>query len=199
MDLLALKLLDIAISWERSAVKGVEGRLSTNVLRSGRSSPGWRWPRFSPVNVDIDVDVPVDDRLAAVRSKRLVGYLRRRWLMEEIVLASGGPAEEIVIVIPLPLHDARSTACAVFVDINIAVVTRGFVVLLEAEMVIVVSTASVAATAAASAVTTAWRTTPHAFKPRAIPALTSTSTTAGRCRRVVIAIQSSCGRTTVHG
>jgi hypothetical protein len=126
--------------------------------------------------------------------------------MEKVVAAASGRslAEEVVLVVSLPLHDARSTAGAVLVKINIAVVARAFVVLLEAEVVVVVSSASISATSAASAITASWRTwrtSSHAFKPRAIPALASSSscTTARRRGRIVIAVQSSCGGTTVHG
>jgi hypothetical protein len=201
VDLLALESLNITVAWKWAAVKSVQGRLTAHELWSGRSSPGWRWSRLPPINVDINVDVLVDDRFATVGSKCLVGYFRWSRFIEKVVAAARRSlAEEVVLVVPLPLHDARSTAGAVLVEIDIAVVARAFVVLLEAEVVVVVSSASISATSAAAAITASWRTSSHAFKPRAIPALASSSSaTTRRRRRIIISVQRSCGGTTVHG
>lgn len=97
-------------------------------------------------------------------------------------------SEAVVFMEALPLHNGRPAACAVFVDVDIAMEAGALVVLLKAEMVVVVSWRRTTATAAV-AIAASRRTPSHALKSSAIPALTTSA--ARGCRRVVIAIQGS--------
>jgi hypothetical protein len=201
VDLFTFVPLHIAVSWKRSAVKGIQGRLSAHELWAGWPSAG-RWSRLSPINVDVDVNVLVDDRLATVRSQCAVGYLGWRGLFKDVVAAAVGLSEAIVLEESLPLHNGCSTAGAVLVDVDIAVVARAFVVLVEAKVVVVVSSTTISATSAAvtaaalrraTALRRSTRTPPHTLEPCAIPALTT-----GRRRWIIIAVQCSCRGTSVH-
>jgi hypothetical protein len=187
VDLFALELFNIAISRKWSTVKGIEGRLAADVLWPGRPSRSCR-SHLSAVNIEIDVDVLVNDRLATVRGKCAIRYFRRCGLLKDVVSAAGGRVVAIILVEALSLHDGRSTPGAVFVNINVAMISWSLVVLMEAKVIVIVSPTTISSTAAAAAVAIArGAALPHALKPRAIPALTTSSTR--RCRRVIIAIQ----------
>ena len=196
--LVPLELFDISVTWKRSTVKGIERGLSSNVLWSRRTGGSSRLKfSMSRIDIDVNVDVLVYDRLATIRRKCTVGYFRRSRLLEDIVAAATDLAEAVVLTEALPLHNRRSAAGAVLVNIDITMVSRPFVVLSEAEVIKVVASTSISSSPAATAVSASqrrWRTvasSSHTLKSRTIPTFTTTTTTsssARRCWRVVIVV-----------
>jgi hypothetical protein len=199
MNLLPLDPFDISISGKWPAVESVEGRLTADVLWSGRSS----WPELSRVDIYVNVDVLVDDRLAAVRSKCQICNLGRCAFLEYVVPPAWGLAKAIVFAETLPLHHRRPAPGAVFVEVDIAMIARPLVVLMEAIVVEIVSSASIPSSSAAAIEASRgwwWRrrrrtASSHALKSGAVPSLTTTTATAARGRRgIVIAVQIARGR-----
>jgi hypothetical protein len=141
---------------------------------------------------DIDVDIVVDNRPPAVGCECLIGYLRWRALLEDIIAARRRAAfESVLLEEAVPLCNTnrrsagRSAAVKVFVNINVAAASREAVVLLEAEVVLFAVTAARRAPG-----TTA--TPSHALEPVAVPTLTST-------RLVVLIAGKIASRGAIHG
>jgi hypothetical protein len=137
-----------------------------------RRARGWR-PAL--IDVNINVDVFVDDGPAAVGGKRLVGNFGWSGLVEQLGGGAAlGAGETLIFVKAFSFHDSRASACAVFMEVNIAMASRKAVMLLKAVMVVLIATttattASDTSTAAAAASSTS----SHALKLFAIPSLTT--------------------------
>jgi hypothetical protein len=186
VDLFSFISLNISIARHGSAIVCVQRRLSADILRAC-----WlAWPR--DLSSNIDVDVIVDDGPPAVRCECLVGYFRRRALLEDIVAAGRCAAFESVLLeeaVPLCNTNRRSAgrgaAVKVFMNINVAAASREAVMLLESEMVLF----AIAATGRAPGTTAA---PSHALEPVAVPTLTSARFV------IVIAGKIASGRA-IHG
>jgi hypothetical protein len=140
---------------------------------------------------DIDVDIIVDDGPPAVGCECLVGYLRWRALLEDIVAAGRRAAFESVLLeeaVPLCNTNRRSAgrgaAVKVFMDINVAAASREAVMLLVSYVVLFATAAARRApgTTAPS----------HALEPVAVPTLTS-------ARFVVLIAGKIASRRAIHG
>jgi hypothetical protein len=107
--------------------------------------------------------------------------------------AAMGAVETLIFAKAFSLHDSRASACAVFMDINIAMTARKAVMLLEAVMVVLITTT--ATTASDTPITTtAASASSHALKLLPIPSLAATA------RRLFKAVQISCrGAVDGHG
>jgi hypothetical protein len=166
--------LHVAIARERAAIEGIKGRLSTDILGTSRS-PG-------PLPVDLDLEVPPYNRLAAIRGECLVGDLGRCWFFEQIVAAAASEAVVFAEHLPLPLshHDGRrrSTALVLLADVHVAATAGEAVMLVEVEVVLDVAGRRAAAAG-------------HALEPVAVPSFAATG-------RVVVVVQRS-GRGAIHG
>ena len=174
MGFVPLDPLDIAISGHGPAIEGIQGRLAANVLgarRLGRAS-------LAPlVDVNVDIDVPVNHRSTTVGGKSLVGNLGWCWLMEQFGGGSPrGAVVAIVLVEALSFHDSGATTSAVFVNVNVAVASREAFVLLEAKVLLFIGAATNTTTATAGGVSS------HALELLAVPSFSG-------ARRVVEAIQ----------
>jgi hypothetical protein len=116
-------------------------------------------------------------------------------------------AVAILLAETLPLHHRRPAPGTVLVDIDVAVIARALVMLLEAIVVEIVPSASISSSAAAATEAAGWwwrrpwsgPSSSHALKSGTIPSFTTTTTTTaaaatGRCWRVVIVVQIARGR-----
>jgi hypothetical protein len=106
--------LDVTVTRQRAAVKGVKRRLSSDVLWSSGSA-------CSGAGFTTKIDILVDDRLAAVGSKGAIGYLGWGGFVEQGVPAACGPIKSIVFISSLTLDDTgrRGSAVVVFVDVDV--------------------------------------------------------------------------------
>jgi hypothetical protein len=139
------------------------------------------------IDVDIDVNVVVYNGPATVRSKCLVGNFGWRGLVEQLGWGTAlGSLKTVLFVISLPLHDGRTSTCAVFVNVDITTASRETVVLFEAEVFVVITTTTCTTTAARDASPTATSaSSSHLLEPGAIPSLRPTTR---RGRRLVKAV-----------
>jgi hypothetical protein len=189
VELVSFDSLDLSVSSQRPAVEGVERRLASDV--SWSCWPCWlRGPHLSLVDID------VNHRLAAIGSKRLIGNLGGRRLVEEVGPAAGRLTEALFFTEALPLHDRRTPAGTVLMDINVAMEARASVVLLEAEVVVIATAHIGTASAAANNASTSRASFPHALETSAVPSLSSTRSWWGR--RIVKVVQIA-RRRAIHG
>jgi hypothetical protein len=99
--------------------------------------------------------------------------------MEQLSRGSAGRRSAILIFLveALSFHDSRTSACAILVDVHIAAASREAIVLLEAEVLVIVTTTIAttrdAATSAASA--SASSASPHALEFLAVPSFTTST------------------------
>lgn len=165
--------LSITIARKRRAIEGIEGRLATDELRTGRS-PGL-------LRVDVDLKVPIHDGLAAIRGQGLVGDLGRRGFVEQVMAAASVEAvvfaEHLALALPLHHASGRGAALIVVAEVDVAATGEEAVVLMEVEVVLDVARRRSAAG--------------HALEPVAVPPFAATG-------GIVMVIQGS-GRGTIHG
>jgi len=165
----------LIVAWQRSAIKGVEGRLASDVLGTSRTSNG-------------HVELFLHDRLAAIWSEGAVSYFRGCIFLEKIGATAAGPVEAFLLSKPLTLHNGRAARAAtvdILVEVDVTAATWEPIVLLEAEMLMFVTTTGGAAAASAAAAAAA---SPHTLEPVAIPSLTTNR------RWVVVQVKVSGGR-----
>lgn len=179
MVLLSFNSLNVSIAGHGSSIIRVEGGLSAHILWPCRLP----WPRN--LISDVDIDIFVDDGLPAVRCKRLVGYLGRRALLEDIITTRRRTAfESIVLKKTLSFCNTSRLPCAaaveVLMDVDVAATSWKAVVFLVAEVIVL---------AIAAGGTPA--TSPHALESVAIPALAS-------ARLFVIIAGKITGRRAIH-
>lgn len=87
-----------------------------------------------------------------------------------------GAVKTIFFVVAFSLHDSGASACAVFMEIDVAMAAGETIVLLEAVVIIIVTTTT--ATTASHTSARWWRrrrSPSHALKPVAIPSLGTTT------------------------
>jgi hypothetical protein len=85
--------------------------------------------------------------------------------------AATGAVEALIFVETFSLHDGRASACAVFMEVNIAMAAGKAIMLLEAVMVVLIATTGTAASDASTAA--AASSSSHALKLFAVPSLTA--------------------------
>jgi hypothetical protein len=109
--------------------------------------------------------------------------------MKQLSGGSAGRRSAILIFLveALPFHDSRTSAGAVFVEVDITAASREAIVLLEAEVLVIV-TATTATTRDAATSSAAASSSPHAFEFLAIPSFTTSTTSTGRWRSIVKAV-----------
>lgn len=86
--------------------------------------------------------------------------------------AATGAVEALIFVETFSLHDGRASACAVFMEVNIAMAAGKAIMLLEAVMVVLIATTGTAASDASTAAAAA-SSSSHALKLFAVPSLTA--------------------------
>jgi hypothetical protein len=93
------------------------------------------------IDINVNIDVFVYNGPATVGGKCLVGDLGWGGFMEQLGGSTArGSLETLIFVESLSLHDSGTSACAVFMEIDVTMAAREAVVLLEAEVLIAVTT-----------------------------------------------------------